>query len=200
VPELNVSCHLERVRRFVTIAVVATVGLTGLCILSSPRRSNFKSERALFAGYTNGTIGVIAPTFSTLSTKESATINRWLTGGTNAALFTITNQQVCSIWILPFVSICGAATPTWRETVPLLNAPSFSGIKLQPSQTVTVQVAVVSNSVPWRAEFEYTRDSCSDSLVNGLRMLPEQLRAMATRRPVRVETHFIETETITNRP
>lgn len=84
--------------------------------------------------------------------------------------------------------------------VPLLNAPSFSGIKLGPSQTVTVQVAVVSNNVPWRAEFEYTRDSCSDSLVNGLRMLPEQLRARATRTPVRVETHFIETEAVTSRP
>ena len=193
---LLVSCHFETVRRLATISIIAAVVLAAVCVIWSPRRSSFKPEFAPFAGYTNGTIGAIAPLFATLSATESATIKRWLAAGTNAAMFTISNQQTCSIWVLPFVNIYGGAPQTCTETVPLLDAPSFSGIKLAPRQIATVQVAMVDSNALWRAEFEYTRDSCSDSLANGLRMLPEELRAWATRTPVQLEPHIIESESV----
>lgn len=141
-------------------------------------------------------VGAIAPTFSTLSLNYAASINRWLNSGTNAVLFTLTNQQVCSIWVSPFVTICCGAMQPSRETMPLLDAPNFSGIKLAPGQVVTVQVASVPLQTPWRAEFYYTRDSHSDSLRNRIKMIPEELRALATRTPVRVKSHTIRSEVI----
>jgi len=150
------------------------------------------SETASFTGYTNGLVGAIAPTFGTMSTNYAATIQRWMDAGTNAALFTISNQQVCAIWISPFVTIGSGDTGSSREFAPLLNAPDFSGIRVAPKQVVTAQVAIVRGDAPWSADFYYTRDSCSDSLPNRLRMIPEQLRALTTRTPLRVESHTVQ--------
>ena len=180
---------------------IYSVGIIGggvfaavLCVLQPS--SSRAPEVASFSGTTNGMVGAIAPTFSTLSSNCAASISRWINGGTNAALFTITNQQVCSIWVSPFVYICSGAMQSSREMMPLLDAPTCSGIKLAPGQIVTVRVASVAVETPWRAEFYYTRDSCSDSLRNKIRMIPEELRALTTRTPVRVESHVIRSEVV----
>jgi hypothetical protein len=186
---------MRRIFTVGTVGIVFCVVLVGLIwvLRPSPPRA---LELASYSGRTNGMVGAIAPTFGTLSSNYAATIDRWLDAGTNAALFTLTNQQVCAIWVSPFVTICTAATQSSREMMPLLNAPDFSGIKLAPGQVATVQVALVPSEAPWRAEFYYTRDSCSDSLQNRLKLIPEELRALTTRTPVRVESHIIQSDVI----
>ena len=83
-----------------------------------------------------------------------------------------------------------------RDETPLLNAPDFSGIRLSPGQVAEVQVAALPHHAPWRLQLYYHRDSCSDSFLNNLKMLPESLRARATGKPVQMQMHTIESQLI----
>ena len=83
-----------------------------------------------------------------------------------------------------------------RDETPVLNAPNFSGIRLSPGQVAAVQVAVLPHHAPWRLQLYYHRDSCSDSFLNNLKILPESLRALATGRPVQMQMHTIESDLI----
>ena len=149
-----------------------------------------------FASFTNGIVGAVAPVFSTLTTNNAATIQRWLAAGTNAAEFTITNQQSCAIWLFPLGRICTEEAQPMRDETPLLNAPNFSGIRVPPGQVATVQVAVLPHQAPWRLQLYYHRDSCSDTFLNRLRLLPQTLRAATTGKPVQMQMHTIESELI----
>ena len=176
----------------IATAVVACVVLAGVAwvlTLSTPPAA----QTARFAGFTNGVVG-LAPVFSTLHTNYAATIQRWLQAGTNVAEFTITNQQNCAIWLYPVGRICTTEASSMSEDTPLLNAPNFSGIRLPPGQAATVQVAVLPHQTPWRLQFSYHRESCSDTFWNRVKTLPEFLRAVGTRTPVRAEMHTIESD------
>ena len=186
-------------KRILTIGIVCCVVLAVITWILRPSAAR-APELASFTGQTNGMIGAFAPMFGTTSTNSAATIKRWLDAGTNAALFTITNQQVCAIWVSPFVIICRGPTQSSREFMPLLNAPDFGGIKLAPGQVATLRVALVTSDAPWSAEFYYTRDSCSDSLQNRVKRIPEELRALITLTPVQAETHTIHTDVIEKQP
>jgi len=146
-----------------------------------------------FAGYTNGVVGAVVPVFARLRTNNAATIQHWMAAGTNGVEFTITNQQSCAIWLFPLGRICTAASPIGDET-PLLNAPTFSGIRVPPGQTATVQVAVLSHQEPWRLQLLYHRDSCSDTLLNRLRLLPQEVRCMTTGRPLQMRMYTMESD------
>src|SRR5262249_16055042 len=84
-------------RRLIVLAAVCLgmVGFGLLRVLPSPAIH----QRVQFAGFTNGVVGVIAPVFASFTTNNAASIQRWLAAGTNVAVFTITNQQSCAIWL-----------------------------------------------------------------------------------------------------
>ena len=82
------------------------------------------------------------------------------------------------------------------DETPLLNAPTFSGIRLSPGQVASVEVAVLPHPAPWKLQLYYHRDSCSDSFMNNLKRLPEFLRARASGRPVQEEMHTIESDLV----
>jgi len=109
-----------------------------------------------FAGFTNGVVGLIAPTFGTLTTNNAAAIRAWLAACTNGTVFTVTNQNSYAIDIFPIARIYTATNAVSMETR-LLNAPTWSGIPLLPGQTTTVQVAALAPSAPWKLVVIYHR-------------------------------------------
>jgi hypothetical protein len=133
-------------------------------------------------------VGAIAPAFAKFSAKKAALIQGWLDAGTNGALFTITNQQSCDIWIYPLGRIINAGASS-KDLTPLLNAPNFSGICLKPHQVATIQVALLPHQAPWQMMFSYTR---TDHHVG----LAESLRAMITHKPIQIRSYPIKSETI----
>ena len=112
-----------------------------------------------FAGFTNGVVGPIAQTFGALTTNNAAAVRAWLAAGTNGTVFMVTNQHSYAMDIFPVARIY-AANAGSIET-PLLNAPTWSGIRLLPGQTRTVQVAELPHSKPWRLAVIYHRRQSS---------------------------------------
>lgn len=148
-------------------------------------------ESASFIGYTNYVVGTFGPVFGIISTTHAATIQRWLDAGTNAALFTITNRQVCAILLSPLANTYKGGPRALRESKPLIDA-GFPGIRLAPGQVVTVPVAIIPSHAAQNVEFYYTRDIDTDSFFNRVRHLPEDIsRSVLKNRPVRVETFKI---------
>ena len=181
-------------RRIIIFAIASSACLALALIFS--RASPSIPQPVRLTGFTNGVVGAIAPVFATLTTINAASIQRWLAAGTNGAVFTMTNQQTCAIWLFPIGRICtDEATPMCDET-PLLNAPNFSGIRLSPGEVASVQVAVFPHHAPWRLKLHYRRDSCSDSFLNNLKLLPQSLPAPVTGRSVRIQMSTIESELI----
>ena len=178
----------------ITFGVVAIAVLAGVAWLFTPPPP-LAVQGIRFAGFTNGIVGAVAPVFGSLTTNHAATIQRWLAAGTNAAEFTITNQQSCAIWLYPLGRICTDEAQPMRDETPLLNAPNFSGIRIASGQAATVQVAVLPHQAPWRLQLYYHRDSCSDTFMNRLRLLPQSLRAM-TGRSMQMQVHTIESDLI----
>jgi hypothetical protein len=82
------------------------------------------------------------------------------------------------------------------DDTPLLNAPDFSGTRLPTGQAASVQVAVLPHQTAWRLQLHYHRDSCSDTFWNRVKTLPEVLRAVGTRTPVRAEMQRIDSDVI----
>ena len=129
-------------KRRIVIAALACLAIAGVALLfSRPSPATPRSIR--FAGITNGVVGTVAPIFATLTTNNAASIQRWLATGTNGAVFTITNQQTCAIWLFPIARIHTQQGSPFGDETPLLNAPTFSGIHLSPGQVATVQVAML---------------------------------------------------------
>jgi hypothetical protein len=183
-------------KRRILISVVACAIVAGAAFV---RPLTPPVQAIHFAGFTNGVVGPIAPIFGSLTASNGASIRRWLAAGTNGALFTISNQQTCSICLFPLGRMCTGEPKPTRDETPLLNAPDFSGIRLAPGQIATVQVAVLPDRAAWRLQLYYSRDSCSDSFLNNLRLLPQSLLALATRSAVHVQTHTIESDLIRDR-
>jgi len=191
---LNDGITAERQKQIpISIAIVAVgcLAIVGVALLFT-RPSPATPQSIRLAGLTNGVVGAVVPVFATLTTNNAASIQRWLAAGTNGAVFTITNQQTCAIWLFPLGRICTEEATPMRDVTPMLNAPNFSGIRLSPGEVANVQVAVLPYHAPWRLQLYYHRDSCSDSFLNNLKMLPASLRARASGSPVQMQMHTIE--------
>jgi hypothetical protein len=170
----------------IIVALLATI-FTGCS--KHPATAPTSPQPVSFSGYTNGVVGAIVPVFATFTTNDAAVIQRWLADGTNGALFTITNRQSCDIWIFPLGRIINAGGHAAYDETPLLNAPNFSGIRLKPRQVATIEVAVLPHEAPWRMSFSYTR---TDQHIG----LAESLHAMITRKPIHLQSYFIESDLI----
>ncbi len=182
-------------KRRITISVVGCF-VIAIVALMFTRPAPPTPQPIRFAGFTKRVVGAVAPVFASLTTNNAASIQRWLAAGTNGAVFTITNQQTCAIWLFPLGRMCTDEAIPMRDETPLLNAPNFSGIRVAPGQSATVQVAVLPHQAPWRLQLYYHRDSCSDTFLNRLRLLPQSLRAMTTGRPVQMQMNTIESDLI----
>jgi hypothetical protein len=178
----------------ITIALLGCLAVIGVMLLFT-RPTPAAPQSVRFAGFTNGVVGPIAPVYATLNTNTAANFQRWLTAGTNAAVFTITNEQTCAIWLYPFARICTEDDKPTPEMA-LLNAPSFSGIRLSPGEVADIQVAMLPHHGPWRLQLSYHRDSCGDSFLKHFKRLPEEFRARAMGRPVQVQMHTIDSELV----
>jgi hypothetical protein len=155
---------------FPLAALLAVVAVVWLFPRAKPSRLGIG-----FAGFTNGVVGLIVPTFGSLTTNNAAAIRTWLAAGTNGTVFTVTNQNSYAIDILPVARIHTTTNAVSMET-PLLNAPTWSGIPLLPGQSTTVQVAALAQSTPWKLAVIYHRrqssgwaSSMADSLSGALR-------------------------------
>jgi len=157
------SAHCMVVRRhphfmkyrtpLITAALIVSV-FTGC---SKPHATSPKPQPITFVGYTNGVVGEIAPVFAKGTDDSSAAINGWLAAGTNGAVFIITNRQDCPIDLFPIGRMRSRGEHPMNEETPLLNAPTFSGIRLQPGQVATVQVAVLPHQGSWYFQINCTR-------------------------------------------
>src|SRR5438105_3520871 len=152
----------------ITIALLGCLAFIGVALFLT-RPSPAAPQSVRFAGAMNGVVGAVAPVFASLTTNNAASIQRWLAAGTNAAVFTITNQQTCAIWLFPLGRFCTDEATPMRDETPLLNAPDFSGIRLSPGQVANVQVAVLPHHAPWRLQLYYHRHSCSESFRTNLK-------------------------------
>lgn len=177
---------MKKCTPLIIVALIASI-LTG-CSKHPPTAATIP-QSVSFSGFTNGVVGAIVPGYATFSANYAAIIQQWLADGTNGAVFTITNQQSCDIWIQPLGRIINAGNrPAYDET-PLLNAPNFSGIRLMPHQVSTIQVAVFPHQAPWRMRFIYTR---TDQRFGFL----ESLHSTITRSPLHLQSYFIESDMI----
>jgi hypothetical protein len=183
------------IKQQILIVVVACVVLAAAAWIFTPPAAS-APQTIRFSGFTNGVVGAIAPVYATLTTNRAAVIQRWLAAGTNGARFAITNQQSCAIYLHPVGRICNAGPHPANEETPVLNAPDWSGLRLAPCQVATIQVAVLEHQGPWRLRLYYSRDSCTDSFARQIGRLPEELRALITRKPVRVQMYTIESDWI----
>lgn len=143
---------------YLLLALLAVASVVGLFTHAKPSGLGIG-----FAGFTNGAVGPIAPTFSTLTANNTAAIRAWLAAGTNGAVFTVTNQHSYAIDIFPVARIYTATNVISIET-PLLNAPTWSGISLLPGQTKTIQVAALAQGTPWKLAIIYYRRQSSSWL------------------------------------
>jgi hypothetical protein len=138
------------------MAVFLVVAVCALAWFLS-RSTGHQHTTAHLLGFTNGVVGAIAPTFSTLTTNHASAFRQWLAAGTNAALFGITNRENCRIDIFPVCRFYTRETRPIDEETPLLNAPTFSGIRLMPGEGITAQVALLPHHGPWKVMFIYHR-------------------------------------------
>jgi hypothetical protein len=171
---------------FILAALLAAL-LAG-CFKPSPAPVA-RPQTVSFSGYTNGVVGFVASTMVTWKNQGPA-IQQWLTAGTNAAVFAITNCQTCPVVVYPFVQIRDAGGCLVGHQTLLLNAPNFSGIQLKPGQVGLLQIALLPHDAPWRALFFYHRDQPIG--------VGESLQALILRRPIRTKMEMIDGGTITN--
>lgn len=151
-----IASRFMKIRASLIIAALLASLLIVVCLRHPPKATTIP-QTVSFNGLTNGYVGVIAPFFATFTTNNAAAIQQWLTDGTNGAIFTITNLQNTTIKISPIGRlICGAGSHPTNDETPVLNAPNFSGIFLNPGQVTNLQVAVLPHQTPWRMQFYYT--------------------------------------------
>jgi hypothetical protein len=130
-------------------------------------------QQAKFIGLTNGVVG---PIYSTLPTNYVPFMQQWRDTGTNAAIFSITNQQSYPILLYPYVSLQTKKTNQTNYETILLNAPTLYGIHLRPGQVAAVRVAVLPPQNSSRVKFYYIRD-----YYHFVPRLHEELRALVAR-------------------
>jgi len=159
--------HFMKNRTPLIIAALLASIFTG-CSKHPPTAAT-KPQLISFSGYTNGVVGVIAPVFAKLTADRAAVIQQWLAAGTNGAMFTVTNQEHCDIYVNSGGRIYSEGTHPINEETPLLNAPTSSGVGLKPGEVATIQVALLPHELPWRFQVNYIRmdDKSSHSLESG---------------------------------
>jgi hypothetical protein len=180
-----------RIARTMLFALGALLLLAGLFVaaLFSSQAGGSRAQTIALVGETNGLLGPLVPIFVRLSTNDAIFVKRWLATGTNAAVFKLTNSQSCPVWLSPFAYLEkeGKGGGSYVQSL-VLGAPTFSGIYLLPGKAATIEVALPREQERRRIMFQYTRDSCNDSLVNSLKMLPRVWRARANGTPVQIDS------------
>jgi hypothetical protein len=184
-----------RIRAGIAIAAVGCFVIT-LSALLQPQPPVSIPQALHFAGLTNGIVGPLTPVYASLSTNTSTKVQQWLAAGSTGAIFSVTNEQTCAIWFFPVGTMSVENEGSVNEPTWLLNASTFSGIKLEPGQATNIQVAANSNGKPWRLMLNYHRDSCSDSFINRLKLVPASLRARASGQPIQMQMYTIESGVI----
>jgi len=152
-----------------TVVTCAAASILWLMAHSTPA-----VQRIGLVAFTNGVLGVISPVFITnANTNISAAFQSWLALGTNGVIFTVTNEHRFPINLFPVARILQREGTLTENQTPLLNAPDWLGIRVQPYQVATVQVAVLPHQGPWKIELGYHRD------VNSYSSLEEYLPSWA---------------------
>src|SRR5437879_7354160 len=109
-------------------------------------------QQAKFIGLTKGSMG---PIYSALPPHFAAFIQQWLDSGTNAAVFSITNQRSYPVLLYPYAAL---ETKGSTQKTFLVNAPTLYGIDLRPGQVAKVEVAALPSQDASRVRFYYSRD------------------------------------------
>ncbi len=160
---------IARTTLFALGALLLLAGLFVAAVLSSGAGAS-RSQTIALVGETNARVGPLVPIFVRISTNDASFVQKWLANGTNAGVFKLTNCQSCPVWLSPFAYLEkeGKGVGSREETL-VLNAPTFSGIYLLPGKSATIEVAMPREKGRQRIMFQYTRDSCHDSLANSLK-------------------------------
>ncbi len=156
---------MRKMKWFIVIGLMACAG-TVVCLVA--RSSKPTIQRIGFAGLTNGVVGTMAPLVSSMGPSHAANVRAWLAGGTNGAMFTVTNHQSFPIDVVPFGRMYTNQNDQARNFVPLLNVSGMQGLSLQPGQSATVQVALLPHHGPWKVELYYRSDSRLKQLLDSL--------------------------------
>jgi len=122
-------------KRLLTILAVACLAMIVIALLLA-RPAPATPQGIRFVGFTNSVVGVVSPVFASLATNNAASIQRWLGAGTNGAIFTITNQQSCAIWVFPLGRMCTDEAAPMRDETPLLTRQRFRGFGCHPDRSL----------------------------------------------------------------
>ena len=138
-----------------TVAVV-------LCFITWwATRSGSRPKATVFVGQTNrlaSARAVAAPmvdAFRRMGPIQSNAIQRWLDSGTNVALFRVRNRGTSAIELFPTCRFFHKDDSRTVDYLPMLSAPTASGILLLPGGMTTVEVPSLPQSRPWKAQFVY---------------------------------------------
>lgn len=154
------------------------------------RRPPTPPQSISFSSFTNGYVGPFAPVFARGRPKSAAMMRQWLADGTNSAMFTITNQQTCDIFILSTARILNAGAHPTNDPTPILNAPNFSGFRLKPGQVTNLQIAILPHQAPWRMRVLYSRTDQRIGLI-------QILRYWIYRKPIPMQSYTADSDLIT---
>jgi hypothetical protein len=161
--------------RHLIVALLVCLTVATL-LLVRERRPAVALPMVRFVCLTNGTpanssltgLGPVAA-FARSPSSNAGLVQAWLRGGTNAALFTVSNTLGRAIFLL---SSARLATPKdmggWGQHTPLLLEARHAEPYLAPGQSVTVPVALVAPEGPWRVQFCYHIAPTDDSSCNPL--------------------------------
>jgi hypothetical protein len=141
-----------------------------------------------FAGFTNGYVGPLAPVFTRMGPMRATIMRQWLAAGTNSAMFIVTNQQSCDIYILATGRILNAGVNPTNAPAPILNAPNVS-IRLKPGQVTNLQIAVLPHQAPCRMRVIYSRAAQHVGLI-------EILRCWIYQKPIPTRSYAADSELI----
>lgn len=174
--------------RFALVALaVASAAFWLLGRPATPSR-NRRVCSTVFQGYTNGTLGPTAAIFVTNSPQGSI-VQDWYGAGAIAGLFTVTNVENVPIRLYPFGRFYTKGQSPLNETTFLLDVPSLNGFCLDPGQSLTFQVAILSRADPWRLQLFYEAHSSST--------LGSRIRELVTLRRTKPEKQEIFSDWIT---
>ena len=177
-------------RTKLSLALLLTVG--AFCVVGAlttliGRRGTKPNVTIQFLSLTNGAVGPVVQAYMKFSPKYYDLVNAWMKDKTNAAVVRIINHEPSGIWIFPFANIKSPPEPNQEALV--IDAPTYSGVRIPPGEAREVQVAVFRPQTNhWKVSIGYTRERVSETSLQRFARIPLEITRVLRLQPIVEQT------------